>query len=190
LHRSEKKFAVDEMVYLKLQPYIQSSVAPRSNQKLSFRYYGPFKVLARVGTVAYHLQLPAECKIHRVVHVSQLKCHIPALVQVQDDISDIPDDPLSSPQPVHFLGARMVQKGATMLSQIKVQWSGLSASLTTWEEASDLRWHFPSCAAWGQAAFRGWGNVRISQKLARKGGVTAGRLTTGVIAGKSNESVG
>lgn len=70
LQRSEKEFAVGDLVYLKLQPYIQSSVAPRSNQKLSFRYYGPFKVLARVGTVAYHVQLPDECKIHPVVHVS------------------------------------------------------------------------------------------------------------------------
>ena len=70
LQRCEKEFAVGDLVYLKLQPYIQSSVAPRSNQKLSFRYYGPFKVLAHVGTVAYHVQLRDECKIHPVVHVS------------------------------------------------------------------------------------------------------------------------
>jgi hypothetical protein len=57
LIRTEKDFVVDDLVYLKLQPYIQSSVAPRSNQKLSFRYYGPFKVLARVGAVAYDLHL-------------------------------------------------------------------------------------------------------------------------------------
>lgn len=70
LQHSEKEFVVGDLAYLKLQPYIQSSVALRSNQKLSFRYYGPFKVLAHVGTVAYHLQLPDECKIHPVVHVS------------------------------------------------------------------------------------------------------------------------
>jgi hypothetical protein len=43
--RTEKEFQVGEFVYLKLQPHIQSSVESRSNHKLSFKYYGPFKVL-------------------------------------------------------------------------------------------------------------------------------------------------
>lgn len=78
LTRTEKDFVVDDLVYHKLQPYIQSSVAPRSNQKLSFPYYGPFKVLARVGAIAYRLHLLDNCKIHPVVHISRLKHHVPA----------------------------------------------------------------------------------------------------------------
>ena len=38
--RSERQFEVGSLVYLKLQPYIQTSVAPRSNKKLAFRFYG------------------------------------------------------------------------------------------------------------------------------------------------------
>jgi len=38
--RSEHQFEVGSLVYLKLQPYIQTSVAPRSNKKLAFRFYG------------------------------------------------------------------------------------------------------------------------------------------------------
>jgi len=77
---SEREFSVGDMVYLKLQPYIQTSVTCRSNQKLSFRFFGPFWILQRVGTVAYKLDLPQDCKIHPVVHVSQLKRHVPPLV--------------------------------------------------------------------------------------------------------------
>ena len=43
--RSEREFSVGDMVYLKLQPYIQTFVASRTNQKLAFRFFGPFKIL-------------------------------------------------------------------------------------------------------------------------------------------------
>jgi hypothetical protein len=58
-HRSEKEFMVGDSVYLKLQPHIQSSVASRSNQKLSFCYFGPFNILQRIGSIAYKLDLPS-----------------------------------------------------------------------------------------------------------------------------------
>jgi hypothetical protein len=54
-HRSERTFQVGDSVYLRLQPYVQSSVAERSSQKLSFKYFGPYLVLQRVGQVAYKL---------------------------------------------------------------------------------------------------------------------------------------
>jgi len=38
-HRSEREFAVGDWVYLKLQPYVQSSLAPRANQKLAFKFF-------------------------------------------------------------------------------------------------------------------------------------------------------
>jgi retron-type reverse transcriptase len=37
-NKSERTFAVGDKVYLKLQPHIQTFVASRSNQKLSFKY--------------------------------------------------------------------------------------------------------------------------------------------------------
>lgn len=52
-HRSKRQFNVGDWVYLKLQPYIQSSLAYRSHQKLAFRFFGPFQVEARVGAVTY-----------------------------------------------------------------------------------------------------------------------------------------
>jgi hypothetical protein len=72
-YRSERSFAVGDWVFLKLQPYAQASVARRSSQKLAFRFFGPYKVEAKIGNVAYRLALPSSSQIHLVFRVSQLK---------------------------------------------------------------------------------------------------------------------
>jgi hypothetical protein len=72
-NRSERQFSEGDWIFLKLQPYIQSSLAPRANQKLAFKFFGPFKVLQRFGSVAYKLDLPQSSLVHPVFHVSQLK---------------------------------------------------------------------------------------------------------------------
>ena len=71
--RSEHQFFVGDMVFLKLQPYIQSSLFHRSNNKLSFKVFGPFQVIQKVGPVAYKLLLPPGTAIHPVFHVSLLR---------------------------------------------------------------------------------------------------------------------
>lgn len=71
--RSFRQFQVGDQVFLKLQPYIQTSVAPRANHKLSYKYYTPFKIIDKVNNVAYKLQLPPQATVHPVFHVSQLR---------------------------------------------------------------------------------------------------------------------
>lgn len=57
--RSERSFKIGDQVYLKLQPFVQSSVVARGNNKLSFCYFGPYTMLAKVGQVAYSLSCPS-----------------------------------------------------------------------------------------------------------------------------------
>lgn len=47
--RSEREFRVGEWVYLELQSYRQLSTTIRRNHKLVHKYFGPYKVMARIG---------------------------------------------------------------------------------------------------------------------------------------------
>jgi hypothetical protein len=158
-HRSECMFEVGDVVYLKLQPYVQSSIAPRAHQKLLFKYYGPYTVLQRVGEVAYKLNLPAASKIHPVIHVSQIKKAIGPHVQVQLVLPS-PLDVLQIP--IRVLHRRLRQNGAVVVPQVLVQWSGQPESLSTWEDSHDLKQWVPRAPAWGQAGFQGRESVNAA----------------------------
>lgn len=55
------------------KPYRQHIVRLQQHPKLGRQYFGPFKILKRVGEVAYKLELPDDACIHPVFHVSLLK---------------------------------------------------------------------------------------------------------------------
>ncbi|XP_074363450.1 uncharacterized protein LOC141703984 [Apium graveolens] len=91
-HHRDKEFVEGDWVYLRLHPYRQASVAMRKNMKLSPKYYGPFKIVKKIGVVAYKLDLPKESRIHPVFHVSLLKKKVEDKIEVQTELPAIKDD--------------------------------------------------------------------------------------------------
>ncbi|GKG08975.1 hypothetical protein Tco_0334807, partial [Tanacetum coccineum] len=67
-------------------------------RKTAIRYVGPFKVIKRVGEVAYKLELPEELsRVHHTFHVSNLKkCHA-------DEPLAVPLDGLHLDDKLHFV---------------------------------------------------------------------------------------
>jgi hypothetical protein len=120
--RSERSFQVGDWMFLKLQPYRQVSITGTPHSKLSSKFYGPFEVLKRVGTVAYRLKLPPKSQIHPTFHVSQLKPRVGKGAAVE------PLLPILSPEvglrlvPETILARKIIKRNNEPVVQVLVKW--------------------------------------------------------------------
>ena len=99
-HRSERSFDVGDWVFLWLQLYKQISLKQaKKDNKLSPKYYGPYKVLQNIGTMAYKLELPASSQVHPVFHVSCLKKVIGDKLLVQTILPELDEEGKTTLEP-------------------------------------------------------------------------------------------
>ena len=139
---SDKQFQVGNFVYVKLQPYRQKIIANRACLKLSAKYFGPYKVDAKVGTVAYKLELSGEARVHLTFHVSQLKKHV-GHATTQSQLPLLDTDGLISKEPIVILDRRMIKRRGRPCTEVLVHWSNCFLEDATWENFYDLQQTYP-----------------------------------------------
>nr|GEX55621.1 reverse transcriptase [Tanacetum cinerariifolium] len=138
--RIEKQFKAGDCVYLRLRNYRQTSVAARENQKLSKGYFGPYRILEKIGQVAYHLELPITSKVHPIFHVSLLEENHSQATSTKFPSEWLTDCPTPSPIPKRIL--HQCQLGNAQ--QLLIQWKHQPTSEATWEDSNDIALCFPA----------------------------------------------
>nr|GEW97311.1 putative reverse transcriptase domain-containing protein [Tanacetum cinerariifolium] len=122
------------MVLLKVSPW-KGNVRFRKREKLSPRYIGPFKILARVCHVAYTLELPEELKgIHSTFHVSNLKkCLAEGDVVIPLDEIQLDDKLHMIEEPVEVVDREVKRLRQSQIPIVKVRWNLKRGPEYTWE---------------------------------------------------------
>eukprot|EP00257_Ricinus_communis_P019800 XP_015578893.1 uncharacterized protein LOC107261783 [Ricinus communis] len=108
--------------------------------KLAPRFFGPYQIIEKVGTVAYRLALPPGSLVHNVFHVSLLRKYLgPLHIAVSSQLPPVSDDSIILPQPEVILDRQVIQKGKYRpKSEILVQWKGALKEDAAWEN----EWRF------------------------------------------------
>jgi len=142
--RRPLEFQPENFAYLKVSP-IRGTRRFQVRGKLAPRYIGPYKIIEKIGAVAYRVELPPEMSdIHNVFHVSQLKrCLRVPEEQAPIEAIDLQPDLQYQERPIKILDIATRQTRRTTVRFCRVQWSNHTEAEATWEREDDLKKEFP-----------------------------------------------
>nr|GEW84324.1 putative reverse transcriptase domain-containing protein [Tanacetum cinerariifolium] len=142
--RKTMEFKVGDRVMLKVSPW-KGVVRFIKRGKLNPRYIRPFKVLAKVGDVAYRLKLPRELsRVHHTFHVSNLKkCYTDEPLAMPLEGVHIDDTLQFVEEPVEILKREIKRLKRSRIPLVKVHWNSRRGPEFTWEREDSFKQKYP-----------------------------------------------
>ncbi|GKG33423.1 hypothetical protein Tco_0433582, partial [Tanacetum coccineum] len=118
------EFQVGDMVMLIVSQW-KGVIRFDKRGKLNPRYIGPFKVLAKVGMVAYRLELPDQLsRVHNTFHVSNLKkCYADEPLAISLDEIQIDDKLNFIEEPIEIMDREVKKLKKIRIPIVKVRWN-------------------------------------------------------------------
>ncbi|GJZ65541.1 retrovirus-related pol polyprotein from transposon TNT 1-94 [Tanacetum coccineum] len=142
--RKPLEFEVGNRVLLTVTPW-KGVVRFGKKGKLAPRYVGPFKILERIGLVAYRLRLPEELNsVHHTFHVSnQKKCLADANLHVPLDEINVDKTLRFVEKPVEIMDREIKKLKRSKIALVKVRWNSKHGPEFNWEHEDQMRIKYP-----------------------------------------------